>query len=168
MVTKENMEFLNKWFQPNKYLPLKLLLILEIGWTAVFASFVIWFQTADGAGLDAVRLALIIMAFHVSTPWAIINTVEEKDAKLRFLPVFWIWFSVFTDLWSVLDVQLHISKIPFIVSGPFEAMASLSIIAIVFSGITAVYYSVLLLRQGWEVEKVKETKTEKIKHRVLF
>ena len=137
-----------KSFQWNRYLPLKIVLVLEVVWTAVFAAFVIWFQASNGIGMDAIRDAIIKLAFHAGAPITIIGVLEKQDLRLRYLPVFWIWFVVFTDLWSVLDLQLHVSHIVGIESAQFNAISSLAFLAICFSGIVAVYYSFLLLSQA--------------------
>lgn len=152
------METFFKSFQWNKYLPMKIILMAEVAWAVVFAAFVIWLQVSDGIGMEALRDAIIKLAFHAGAPIAIIGVLEKQDLRLRYLPVFWIWFVVFTDLWSVLDLQLHVSTIVGIVSTQYNAVSSLSIIAICLSGIVALYYTALLLWQaiGSQSKVVKE------------
>ena len=154
----EKMETFFKSFQWNKYLPMKIILMAEVAWAVVFAAFVIWLQVSDGIGMDVLRDAIIKLAFHAGAPIAIIGVLEKQDLRLRYLPVFWIWFVVFTDLWSVLDLQLHVSTIVGIASTQYNAVSSLSIIAICLSGIVAVYYTALLLWQalGSQSKVVKE------------
>lgn len=127
---------------------MKIILVAEVAWAIVFAALVIWFQVSVASGMDALRDAIIKLAFHAGAPIAIIGVLEKQDLRLRYLPVFWIWFVVFTDLWSVLDLQLHVSTIFGIASSQFNAIASLSIIAICLSGIVAVYYTALLCWQA--------------------
>ena len=145
---------------PNRYLPLKIILLLDILCIAVFFAFVIWFAVTNGTGMETLRLELIILAFHAGAPVGLISALEHHGKKLPYLPVFWIWFAVVTDLRSVLEIQLHTTHIAGIVSDVFNALSALSIIFICLSGIAAVYYSVLIAMQMMEDNESGTAKKE--------
>lgn len=150
---------------PNRYLPLKLILMIEILLVAVFFAFVIWFQTTDGIGMENIRFDLVILAFHAGVAGGIITALEHPGSGLPYLPIVWICMAFATDLWSVLNSQLHLSKIVGIVGDCFTGLATFAIIYICLSGTTIVYYSILLFWQM--IEQGRSGKAEKALKRTM-
>jgi hypothetical protein len=143
----------------DRWLPFKLIVIAEAAWVLYFAGLVFWFQIAELnlVGSDGLRLGLILLAFHAVAPIGLITLMEHKHQHgVPVAPFVWILMAVFTDLWSVFDVWLHLAKVPSLAGSELEALKALSIIAIILSGLGSVWYIVLLLMGRNDRKNAKE------------
>lgn len=135
-------------FEFNRRLPGKILIALEVCWVFLFSVFVIWFETADDAvvGIRELRYAVIFSALHAGAPYTTLHVLEKsgKGSHISYVPLFWVVMSVFSDLWSVMDVYLHITTNN---ATMYAALKALVTIPIILSGLSAIWYLYMLAAQ---------------------
>lgn len=132
----------------DKYLPFKIILAFELAWLAIWFAFVIWMQVQDDSfGWEGLRRAHIFLAFHFVSLASLISLLETPVARFGFLTVFLFSIAFATDLWSVLDIFLHVSHIIGIDASGLAALQGISIIAIILSGACIVIYTCFLVPQ---------------------
>ncbi len=126
-----------------------ILLGLEALWALLFLAFVFVFQFAGAT--EAVRLGLILTAFHAGAPLALILALERtgdeehhNSVRLTLAHGFWIIFAAVTDLWSVFHAFLTLAEVDNIYQ---SALRALTVLAIVMSSLTAIWYFVMYCLQ---------------------
>lgn len=146
------------YFKVDRWLPLKIIILLEAFWVFYFAVLVFWFQLSDLslASTHELRLSLIILAFHAAAPIGLITSMEHKHEQgVPLAPFVWIIMAVVTDFWSLFDIWLHIAIVPGLNIGALNSLKALSIIAIILSLAGTIWYGVLL---AWGAYSKKSTK----------
>jgi hypothetical protein len=126
------------------------MILLEIAWVLVICTFIPLYQLSSGTGLEELRIELILLAFHATAIMAVIGLLEAHSNVWPIVVIFWLIFTVFTDLWSVLQVWLHTAQVPGIEQSFLNGIKSMSIIGICFSGLTVIAYAIVLMRQGMD------------------
>lgn len=138
----------------DRWLPLKIIILLEGLWVFYFAALVFVFQL--GTYADSIRLSLILLAFHAAAPIGLITSMEHKhDHGIPMAPFVWILMAVFTDFWSVFDIYLHLEEGPLIVASALSTIKGLATIAIILSLAGALWYLILLIWGRVEAGKAK-------------
>jgi len=151
-------EHWNNYWKVNIYFPLRILIVLEILWAIVIAVFIPLYQLTGGISFDTLRLDLIILAFHISSIVSIVALLENTNKYLPIAPVVWLIFTVFTDLWSVLSIWLHVAEIPGIDQTYLGGLKGMSVAAICLSGLTVIAYIAILINQTMQAELVKDVR----------
>lgn len=138
----------SNYWKLDMYLPFRFLILLEVCWTLVVCAFIPWYQVSSAVGLEELRLELILFGFHVFAVATIISLLEDPKRPWPLTLLVWLVFTVFTDLWSVLQVWLHTSQIPGIEASFLNGIQAMSIIGICLSGLAVLTYIMTLIRQS--------------------
>lgn len=135
-------DLVNFYANDNR-LPLKIILTGEALWVIYWIVLMFIFQLVNLDGGTFLRDALIKAIFHSTAPLTVVTTVTSR--RFMWSVSIWVFLVIFTDLFSVLDTQLHYD--PATGAGSLAAIQSLPIIAVIFSGLSFIFYVKVLLQQ---------------------
>jgi len=133
----------------------KVLLFCEVAWIAYFVYMIFPFMLYNSdtvGGIFYLRDDLIKMAFHIGAPVGMMQLLEHSK-HVAIAPIFFIFFAVFTDLFSVLNIFYHLdSHVNYSTGAGFyvSCLKALSVWAIVMSGLSVVAYFILMSMHMWE------------------
>ena len=140
---------------PGLYIPFRILILAEMCWAIIFCVFIAWIQKQENIGYDGLRVELILLAFHVFTVATIIGLMEDKNRPWPMSLFVWLVLTVFTDLWSVLQLYKHVPSILPTEQVYLNSLQGLSIVGIVLSGLAVPAYVMVLIGQRMEMNKAK-------------
>jgi hypothetical protein len=87
------------------------LIAIEVAWALYWFASLIWVQvtTDDTFHGDEYRVSHVIMILHAVSPIALAAVMTEHHGYSVFMAVSFL-FSVLSDLWSVLENAIHLSR----------------------------------------------------------
>jgi hypothetical protein len=87
------------------------LVAIEVLWALYWFAGLIWVQVTTDSTFhgDEYRVAHVIMLLHAVSPIALASVMTEHHAYSVFMSVSFL-FSVLSDLWSVLENAIHLSR----------------------------------------------------------
>lgn len=130
-------------------LPLQIVVALDVLWWIgwVVAMFVIMFLP-DSTGMEHVRLAIIISAWHVALSYCLLAAWEKvfDHQRVTHVVVFYAIFSFFADMYSVLDAFHHLPGH----APPAAALVTVQVMSTISAALSlfgvAVYASLLYMQ----------------------
>ena len=123
----------------------KVLIALDIIWGILWVISMFIFVFPSGPGMSELRAAHFFLLYHAfaGTILGMAGSIDQPNARFRYLILYAIVFGAFTDVYSVLDMFLH----PLV--GPSSELTTLlkanAIYSLTISILATIWYSVGLI-----------------------
>lgn len=137
----------------------KMIMAAEVVWVLFFGVLVFCFQLGSDSNtvynIYYLRDALLKMALHAGAPIGVASLLESSTVRQggspKWTPLAWIMLALFTDLFSVFDVWLHLTAHVDPTTAYINCLKALSMWACVCSGLSSVMYLLLLAQNMGQV-----------------